>query len=171
MSGPSILKLSAFGAQTLSQLDYQFNLQVNWSNQTNDEVVRKTLEDFASENEAKKLTKTKLFALPERLWLFLLLKCEFSAEKKWSELGKKGLNKLVNQLTNDLYEVKGKTTFKEEFVTCGGISLDSIDTGTMESKVCKNLYFAGEILDIDGITGGYNFQAAWTTGFIAGQLK
>ena len=92
-------------------------------------------------------------------------------EKRWGELGRKSLNKLVSILTNDVYEVNGKTTFKEEFVTCGGVSLQSVDLNTMESKVCKNLYFAGEILDIDAITGGYNFQAAWTTGYIAGKLK
>ena len=86
-------------------------------------------------------------------------------------MGKKGVNKLVSILCNDVYVVKGKTTFKEEFVTCGGVSLESINAQTMESKVCKNLYFAGEVLDIDGITGGYNFQAAWTTAFIAAQLK
>ena len=89
----------------------------------------------------------------------------------WSEIGKKPLNKLANTLSNDLFEVKGKTTFKEEFVTCGGISLDSIDIQTLESTGLKNLYFAGEILDFDGITGGYNFQAAWTTGYIAGKLS
>ncbi len=87
------------------------------------------------------------------------------------ELGKKWLHRLVNALTNDVYAVSGTTTFKEEFVTCGGVGVDSVDLNTMQSKVCKNLYFAGEILDIDGITGGYNFQAAWTTGFIAGKLK
>jgi predicted flavoprotein YhiN len=91
-------------------------------------------------------------------------------DKKWGELGKGGMNKLVNVLTHDVYSVNGKTTFKEEFVTCGGVSLESIDFNTMQSKVCKNLYFAGELIDVDGITGGYNFQAAWTTGFIAGQL-
>ena len=91
--------------------------------------------------------------------------------KKWGELGKKGMNKLINILTNDCYEVQGKTTFKEEFVTCGGLSLQDIDVKSMQSKICKNLYFAGEVMDIDGITGGYNFQAAWTTAFIAGKLQ
>ena len=91
--------------------------------------------------------------------------------KKWGELGNKGINKLINLLSNDIYNVKGKTTFKEEFVTCGGVSLESVSLSNMESKVCKNLYFSGEVLDIDAITGGYNFQAAWTTGFIAGKLN
>ena len=102
--------------------------------------------------------------------MFLLEKSNLPLHKKWGELGKKGLNKLVSILCNDVYSVKGKTTFKEEFVTCGGISLESIDMKTMQSKVCKNLYFAGELMDIDGITGGYNFQAAWTTAYIAAKL-
>ncbi|MDA3896872.1 MAG: NAD(P)/FAD-dependent oxidoreductase, partial [Desulfobacteraceae bacterium] len=111
------------------------------------------------------------YNVPERLWRYLLEKSDLPVKKKWGELGKKGMNKLVNTLTNDVYCVKGKASFKEEFVTCGGVSLESIDFNTMQSKVCKNLYFAGEVLDVDGITGGYNFQAAWTTGFIAGKLN
>jgi hypothetical protein len=107
--------------------------------------------------------------LPARLWIYLLDKIDIQVERTWGEIGKKGLNKLVNVLTNDEYQVKGRTTFKEEFVTCGGVSLGSVDLTTMQSKVVRNLYFAGEILDIDAITGGFNFQAAWTTGFIAGR--
>jgi hypothetical protein len=102
--------------------------------------------------------------------MHLLEKCEISSDKRWSELGKKGINKIVNTLTNDEYTVKGKATFREEFVTCGGVSLDSVNMNTLESKVVPNLYFAGEVLDIDALTGGYNLQAAWTTGFIAGKL-
>jgi predicted Rossmann fold flavoprotein len=109
--------------------------------------------------------------LPDRLWQFLLQRSEISEGKKANELSKKHLNKLVNTLTNDVYRVSGKTTFKEEFVTCGGVSLNDVNFNTMESRVCPNLYFAGEVLDVDGITGGYNFQAAWTTGFIAGKLN
>jgi predicted Rossmann fold flavoprotein len=108
--------------------------------------------------------------LQERLWLFLLEKIEIPANKKWNELGKKGINKLTAVLTNDMYTVNGKSTYKEEFVTCGGVSLQSIDMNTMQSKTCNNIYFAGEVLDIDAITGGFNLQAAWTTGFIAGKL-
>jgi len=119
----------------------------------------------------KILSNIRPFSLPIRLWLYLLEKIEISSDKKWGELGKKGVNKLMNVLTNDEYFVKGKSTFSEEFVTCGGISLQSIDMSTMQSKVCKNLYFAGEVMDIDAITGGYNLQCAWTTGFIAGKLK
>jgi len=171
MSGPAILKLSAFGARTLSEMGYHFNVQVNWVNETNNDLVIAHLNSLAQVHAKKIMANIRPYFLPERLWLFLLQKTDIPQDKKWGELGKKALNKLVNVLTNDVYEVKGKTTFKEEFVTCGGVSLQSIDLNTMQSKVCKNLYFAGEIMDIDAITGGYNFQAAWTTGFIAGKLN
>lgn len=171
MSGPSILKLSAFGARILAEKNYEFTIQVNWVNKQNQTQVMENLIKLSQQNQHKQLQNFRAFSLPDRLWMYLLDKSGLSPSKKWGELGKKGMNKLVNVLTNDLYSVKGKTTFKEEFVTCGGISLDNIDFNTMESKVCPNLYFAGEVLDIDGITGGYNFQAAWTTAFIAGKLN
>ena len=171
MSGPAILKLSAFGARILSEMNYECKAQINWVNEINVEIVRATIKKIITIHPHKILTNFRPYLLPERLWHYLLKKCNFPKDKKWNELGKKGLNKLVNILTNDIYQVKGKTTFKEEFVTCGGVSLESINSKTMESKICKNLYFAGEVMDIDGITGGYNFQSAWTTGFIAGQLK
>lgn len=171
MSGPAILKLSAFGARILSELNYEFSIQVNWVNEQNQSIIFDELSRIALEHENKILSNYRPYDLPDRLWQYLLEKSELTPNKKWSELGNKGLNKLVRFLSNDSYAVKGKTTFKEEFVTCGGVSLESISANTMESKVCKNLYFAGEVMDIDGITGGYNFQAAWTTGFIAGELK
>ncbi len=170
MSGPAVLKLSAFGARILYEMDYDFNVQINWVNETNNDLVINRLKAIVQEHPKKILANIRPYALPERLWLFLLKKREISEKKTWGELGKKSLNKLVSVLTNDVYTVKGKTTFKEEFVTCGGVSLDSIDLNTMQSKVCNNLYFAGEVMDIDAITGGYNFQAAWTTGFLAGKL-
>ena len=105
------------------------------------------------------------------MWGFLLEKVGIDPDLVWHELSKKSRNKLINVLLNDVYEVKGKTTFKEEFVTCGGVKLSDIDMKTMQSKTCPGLYFAGEVLDIDGITGGFNFQSAWTTGYIAGQLQ
>ena len=171
MSGPAILKLSAFGARVLSDLNYSFQAQVNWAGEVNNELVVNELRGISESSPNKLLSNVKPFGLPERMWLYLLNRSEIKATKKWNELGKKGLNKLVNTLTNDIYQVKGKTTFKEEFVTCGGISLECVNFKTMESRACPNLYFAGEVLDIDGITGGYNFQAAWTTGFIAGKLN
>lgn len=170
MSGPSILKLSAFGARILNEMDYDCTLQVNWTNIQNLTLVEEDLNQIILENGQKQLTSFRPYLLPDRLWRFLLEKYEFSENKRWNELGKKGLNKLINLLTNDLYQVKGKTTFKEEFVTCGGVSLASIDFNTMQSIPVKNLYFAGELIDVDGITGGYNFQAAWTTAFIAAKL-
>jgi len=170
MSGPAILKLSAFGARILNEMDYDFRIQVNWVNEQNNDLVAAQLGRIAKEHAHKLLSSFRPYALPARLWLYLLGKIDLPAEIKWGELGKKGLNKMTNVLTNDGYSVKGKSTFKEEFVTCGGVSLESVDMNTMQSKVCKNLYFAGEILDIDAITGGFNFQAAWTTAWIAGRL-
>ncbi len=171
MSGPAILKLSSFGARVLSEKGYNFNTQVNWANEQSNDVVMDTLTKIVNAHSNKFLSNVRPYSLPDRLWRYLIEKKDLSAKKKWGELGRKGLNKLVNVLTNDVYSVKGKTSFREEFVTCGGVSLESIDINTMQSKVCKNLYFAGEVLDIDGITGGYNFQAAWTTAFIAGKLN
>jgi predicted Rossmann fold flavoprotein len=171
MSGPAILKLSAFGARMLADKNYEFSIQVNWVNERNNSVVFDHLTNLSSEHHKKLVSNIRPYGLQERLWLYLLEKCGISTEKRWGDLGSKSINKLVNIFTNDIYHVKGKTTFKEEFVTCGGVSLSSIDLATMQSKVCKNLYFAGEVMDIDAITGGYNFQAAWTTAFIAGKLQ
>lgn len=171
MSGPSILKLSAFGARILSDFNYEFKTQVNWVHEPNHDKVLQQLTEFAQTNSKRKLSNSRPFGLQQRLWLYFLEKIELSPERRWAELGKKSLNRLVTLLTNDVYQVKGKTTFKEEFVTCGGVSLASIDLKTMQSRVCPNLYFAGEVMDIDAITGGYNFQAAWTTAYIAGELN
>ena len=171
MSGPAILKLSAFGARLLADKNYEFKVQVNWVNEKNNNLVFDHLSSLSTEHHKKLISNIRPFGLQERLWLYLLEKCDISADKRWGDLGNKSLNKLVNIFTNDIYDVKGKTTFKEEFVTCGGISLQSIDLATMQSKLVKNLYFAGEVMDIDAITGGYNFQAAWTTAFIAGRLS
>ncbi len=171
MSGPAILKLSAFGARILNNMNYSFHIQVNWLNIKNHDLVMDELQKIIQAHGKKILANYRPYLLPERLWHYLLNKIGLPLDKKWEEIGKKGMNKIINILTHDIYAVKGKTTFKEEFVTCGGIHLSSIDFNTMQSKVCKNIYFAGEILDIDGITGGYNFQAAWTTAFIAAKLK
>jgi len=171
MSGPAILKLSSLGARLLNEMNYNFKIQVNWVNGLNNELVMDELVDIANNHSNKYLSSIRPFQLSSRFWNYLLTKVNLPLDKKWGETGKKGFNKVVNILTNDLYTVEGKTTFKEEFVTCGGISLESINFKTMQSSTVKNLYFAGEILDIDGITGGYNFQAAWTTAFIAAKLK
>jgi predicted Rossmann fold flavoprotein len=171
MSGPAILKISSYAARELNEMRYSFKLQVNWVNQQNSELVSNQLLEQIKQNPKKHLVNARVYNLPERLWEYLLAKADLPLNKKWEELGKKAINKLVEILTNDIYQVKGKATHKEEFVTCGGVSLESIDLNTMQSKVYKNLYFAGEVLDIDAITGGFNLQAAWTTGYIAGQLK
>ena len=170
MSGPAILKLSSFGARALYEMGYNFVVQVNWVGIINQDQIAATLYDIVKSNPKKQISNIKPFELPERLWLFLLKKMELPLDKVWGELGKKGVHKIVRVLANDSYNVKGKTTFKEEFVTCGGVSLNSINHHTMQSTACPNLYFAGEVLDIDGITGGYNFQAAWTTAFKASKL-
>ncbi|MFT7613036.1 MAG: putative Rossmann fold flavoprotein [Parvicellaceae bacterium] len=171
MSGPSILKLSAFGARHFAENNYKFNIQVNWVNLVNYSEVNNSILNISIDHGNKQLANYRPFGLPDRLWNYLIERIGISPQKKWSELGNKGINKIVNVLTNDLYAVEGKTTFKEEFVTCGGVSLESINNRTMESKTFENLYFTGEIMDIDGITGGFNFQAAWTTAFIAGKLE
>lgn len=171
MSGPAILKLSAFGARILKEMEYTFIAQVNWVRETNSQVVFEAIQGIQQAHPHKMLANFRPYGLPKRLWFYLLEKNQLAQEKPWIELGSKSLHRLVNTLINDQYQVKGKTTFKEEFVTCGGVSLSSINLKTMESKVCPGLYFAGEVMDIDGITGGYNFQAAWTTAYIAGQLE
>ena len=171
MSGPAILKLSAWGARVLEAKNYQFKILVNWLNQKNEDVIRTQVTEAIDTNGNKMIRNTNPFNLPNRLWIFLLNKYEINTELRWIELGKKGKNKIVQLLYIDEYEVSGKTTFKEEFVTCGGVSLSDVNFKTMESKVCPGMYFTGELLDIDGITGGFNFQAAWTTGFIAGKLN
>jgi predicted Rossmann fold flavoprotein len=171
MSGPAILKLSAFGARILSEMNYRFKVQVNWVGEPNYDKAADKLKESLEANPNKQVSNIKPFNLPDRLWQFLLHRSEIPEAKKANELSKKQLNKWVNTLTNDEYSANGKTTFKEEFVTCGGVSLSSVNFDTMESLVVPNFYFAGEVLDIDGITGGYNFQAAWSTGFIAGKLN
>jgi|TARA_R110000737_G_scaffold353499_1_gene406224 predicted Rossmann fold flavoprotein len=171
MSGPAILKLSSLGARVLSERNYDFKLLVNWTNETKLDKVVAEIEEIVKFHPNKLLPNFKPYGIKERLWLHLLDRAGQAHTKRWEELGKKGFNKLIEVLTNDTYEVKGKTTFKEEFVTCGGVSLEDVNMSSMESRKVKNLYFAGEVMDIDAITGGYNFQGAWTTGFIAGQLK
>ena len=149
---------------------YNFEIQVNWIGERNTELLFNRLLACALEHPQKSVSKQKAFPLPQRLWHYIIDKTEISADKKWIDLGKKKGRHLAELLANDVYTVSGKTTFKEEFVTCGGVTLDSIHLKTMGSKTHKGLYFAGEVLNIDAITGGYNFQAAWSTGFIAGQL-
>ncbi|CAM3507317.1 BaiN/RdsA family NAD(P)/FAD-dependent oxidoreductase [Flavobacterium saliperosum] len=166
MSGPGILRLSAWGARELATKNYQFTLQVNWLHETDFEEAVAHLKGLKEENAKKLIMKFCPFEFPKRLWESLVTASGISAETKWADLSKKQLTDLANQLTNGQFQVNGKSTFKEEFVTAGGIHLKEIDFKTMQSKLHENLYFAGEILNIDAITGGFNFQNAWTGGFL-----
>lgn len=166
MSGPAILKLSAHAARYLNQQAYRSTLLVNWTECPFDTVAEQ-MAQLAQEHAGKQLSSRRPYNLPARLWEYLLEKAGLDSSKKWGELGRKGLNKLVNVLTNDSHPIDGRGTFRDEFVTCGGVSLESVDLRSLESKVCPGLYFAGEVLDVDAVTGGFNFQAAWTTAYVA----
>ena len=163
MSGPAILRLSSYAARHLSDSGYQSALSVNWTDRKENSVVEE-LQLTATANPQKMLANVRPFDLPQRLWNHLLEKSLAErAERRWADLSRKDLNRLVNTLTNDNYLISGRAPFKDEFVTCGGISLSSVNAATLESRTVPHLYFAGEVLDIDGVTGGFNFQAAWTT--------
>ena len=165
MSGPAILKLSSYAARWLAEHDYQQPLSIKWTPMTETEVQEQLHHAMVKEPQ-KQLTTFCPLQLPQRLWTYLLEKSIGERSRiRWCELNKKDINRLVNTLTNDSYQTSGRGTFKDEFVTCGGIALSSVNAQTLESKHVKNLYFAGEVLDIDGITGGFNFQAAWTTAY------
>ncbi len=165
VSGPAILKLSSYAARALHDMHYNTMLSINWCG-AEESVVRSFLEKIVSTNRMKKIASTPYPGLTARLWAYLLSKSiETKADKRWDDLSKKEMNRLVNILINDTIAVKGRAPFRDEFVTCGGVSLKSINPSTLESRVQPGLYFTGEVLDIDGITGGFNFQAAWTTAY------
>ncbi len=168
-SGPAILKTSSVGARILADKNYEFDVQISWLDNKREDSVRQELFNLKAANPTKNIGKLFPFNLPKRLNSFLLAKAKVDEGANWAEVSKEAVNDIINCLLYDTYHVVGKTTFKEEFVTCGGVNLDDVDFKTMESKRIKGLFFAGEVLDIDGITGGFNFQAAWTTGFIAGK--
>ncbi|WP_417443588.1 NAD(P)/FAD-dependent oxidoreductase [Joostella sp.] len=167
MSGPAILKLSAWGAQELFDLNYQFKIQVNWLLDRNNHEVFGALTNVKNSEGRKLVFNTRPFDLPKRLWFKILEASEITSQMKWAEISKIQLQKLADELTEATYQVNGKSTFKEEFVTAGGVDLKEINFKTYESKLHKNLFFAGEVLNIDAITGGFNFQNAWTGAFIA----
>ncbi|GBF79486.1 NAD(P)/FAD-dependent oxidoreductase [Aphanothece sacrum] len=169
LSGPAILKLSAFGAKILQENNYQMSLLVNWLYPKNVEEIKQDLLKIKEEHLRKNISSFSPVSVSKRLWQRFLDISEIDPQKKWSEISQKNLTKLVTELTQSCYKIEGKGVFKEEFITCGGIKLKEIDFKTMESQICPHLYFAGEILDIDGVTGGFNFQSAWTTGWIAGK--
>ncbi len=166
MSGPAILKLSAWGARILHDRNYQFTIYINWLNDVETQDAEQLLKELKQQHAKKAVSKKSPFEFPNRLWESFVLASQIEAETKWADLSKIQLQNLAHQLTNASFQVNGKSTFKEEFVTAGGIDLKEINFKTMESKLHPNLYFAGEIVNIDAITGGFNFQNAWTSGFI-----
>lgn len=166
MSGPAILKLSSYAARTLHENDYQAQLSVNWFGGSNEAEVMEHLGGIAQNNPQKQMSTARPYHINSSLWNHLLIQCGFNPAQRWCELSRKGYNRLVSTLTNNLYTIDGKNRFKEEFVTCGGVSLSNVNSGTLECRTCHNLYFAGEILDVDAVTGGFNLQAAWTMGYV-----
>lgn len=167
MSGPAILRLSAWGARYLADQQYHFSIYVNWVPAYSEQTLRDAWIAIRNDHAQQRMGNKNPFQLPARLWAYLLQYCETDEDIRWGELPAKQQNKLIQALTMQLFEVKGKTTFKEEFVTCGGVKTSEIEPSTMESRVIPGLYFAGEIMDVDGVTGGFNFQHAWTSGWIA----
>jgi len=168
LSGPAVLKLSAFAARELYKMNYDFKISVNWLNDFNEQTLRERFLKVRIELAAQKVINRNPFFLPQRLWEYFLQQAGISGNITWAHLPAKQQNLLIKLLCTQEFSVKGKTTFKEEFVTAGGIKLNEIDANSMQSKIIPNLWFAGEIIDADGITGGFNFQHAWTSGWIAG---
>lgn len=167
LSGPAVIRLSAWAAEYLHGQNYQFTALVNWTGTQTEAGLRETLLAHKQAKGKQKVTINPMFSLPQRLWERLCTLAEIPEEKIWAELPQKNMNKLLENLIRCPFHIKGKTTFKEEFVTCGGVDLQEIDLERMESKKIKGLHFAGEVLNIDGETGGFNFQAAWTTAEMA----
>ena len=169
MSGPAILKLSSHAALHLAEADYRSDLLVNWTGDGTPDSVLAELQTLAGTYPQRQVTSVRLPGLQSRLWDYLVARSGIPAERRWAEVGKKGLNKLVNTLTADVYPIAGRYPHREEFVTAGGVALSAVNPNTLECKTLPGLYFAGELLDIDAVTGGFNLQAAWTTGYVTGQ--
>jgi predicted Rossmann fold flavoprotein len=167
MSGPAVLKQSAWGARDLAAMNYKFQINVNWLPEYTEQTLAARMQTLRFELATQKTGNRNPFNLPHRLWEYLLQHTGIDPDKRWADLPAALQNKLVKTLCNGEFEVSGKTTFKEEFVTAGGIKLSEVDASTMQSKLQPGLFFAGEILDVDGVTGGFNFQHAWTSGWIA----
>lgn len=166
-SGPAVIRLSAWAAEYLHSIDYDFTILVSWIGSVKENELRITLQGHKEAHGKQKIYGHPLFGLPQRLWVRLCALAEIPEEKIWGETSQKNVNKLLENLCRHPIRIKGKTTFKEEFVTCGGVDLREIDMETLESKKVEGLFFAGEVLNVDGETGGFNFQAAWSTAFIA----
>jgi len=169
LSGPVILRLSAWGARALHGFDYKFPLHLNWLPHLNAEAIGKKLCSRRRAQPARFIINAPIAPLPTRLWEQLVLTAGIARDTRWAALSRSAQHQLVQQLIRTEFQVTGKSLNQDEFVTCGGVCLGEVNFKTMESRICPGLHFAGELLDIDGITGGFNFQAAWTTGWIAGQ--
>jgi predicted Rossmann fold flavoprotein len=169
LSGPAILRLSAWGARELHEQNYQFPLQLNWLPDQNAESIANELESRRSAQPARYLVNTPFPGLPSRLWERLVVAAGIARETRWADLSRGSRHQLIQQITRTAFAVTGRSLNQDEFVTAGGVPLHEVNFQTMESRVCPELYFGGELLDIDGITGGFNFQSAWTTGWLAGQ--
>ena len=166
-SGPAVLKLSAWAARELNEREYRYKIKVNWLCPMSEHEIRTSLGELRSENAKKKTDKQNRFPIPSRLWAKLVELSGIDQNKRWADLSNKEIHLFAQYLSGARYDIQGKTTYKEEFVTCGGIPLDEVDPDTLESKLVPGLFFVGEVLDIDGVTGGFNFQAAWTNGWLA----
>lgn len=169
LSGPAILRISAWGARPLHELKYLFPVRVNWLPQLNAEGLKAELESRRVAHPARLVANTPLLPLPSRLWERLVVAAGISPQTRWANLSSSARHALMQQLHRTEFQVAGKSLNKDEFVTCGGVRLDEVNFKTMESRLCPGLFFGGELLDIDGLTGGFNFQSAWTTGWIAGR--
>lgn len=169
LSGPAILKLSAWGASVLAEKEYQFTLRVRWTPDAGETALREQIQQCRQEHPRKAVVSWNPWKIPQRLWAALLASLGIDSSVVWNQIPKGLVEPLIRILLGTEFAIDGKSMNKDEFVTCGGVSLDEVDFRTMESRSCRGLYFAGEVLDIDGVTGGFNFQAAWTTGWIAGK--
>ncbi len=167
LSGPAVIRLSAWAAEYLHEKKYEFTALVNWTGSITEEGLRKDLQGINVNHGKQKIVNNPLYKIPSRLWLRLCSLAEIEETKTWAELPRKNINRLIEFMIRCPFEIKGKTSFKEEFVSCGGVDLKSVELETMESKQVKGIYFAGEVLNIDGETGGFNFQSAWTTAYVA----
>jgi hypothetical protein len=169
LSGPAVLKLSAWGARVLHEAHYQADLSINWVPDSPVDTLRQHCMAMRNQNAKRRIYIDRPVPIPQRLWEYLCQRAGIDETTRWAELSKPALNQLLQELTQGQYLIQGKGVFKEEFVTCGGIRLQDVNFKTMVSRYCPGLYFAGEVLDIDGVTGGFNFQSAWTTGWLAGK--
>ncbi|PSB29203.1 NAD(P)/FAD-dependent oxidoreductase [Chlorogloea sp. CCALA 695] len=168
LSGPAVLKLSAWGARVLHDCKYQATLLINWQPEYSTDQLRSQLLSAKTAHPKKVIALQRGVDLPHRLWQYLIARTDVGLDQRWAEISNKSLNQIIQELTQGTYQIKGKGAFKEEFVTCGGVNLKQVNFKTMASRITPGLHFAGEVLDIDGVTGGFNFQSAWTTAWIAG---